>query len=250
MLRGAWNDRDVTWVGFKAGDNRANHSHLDLGSFVLEALGQRFAVELGADDYNLPAYFGKARWTYYRLRAEGHNTIVLNPGAAADQDPAAVARITRFESKPQLGFAIADLTAAWKRQADKVQRGLALIDRRNVLVQDEIQTPAPAAVGWFLHTPAAVTLNDEGRSATLSLGGKSLEARILAPGTARFTVMEGRPLPSSPAPERQAQNKGVRKLAIQLQGVTDLRLAVLLVPHPEGATQAAPPPPVKPLAQW
>jgi hypothetical protein len=44
-LRSAWNDTNALFVGFKAGDNQANHSHLDLGSFVLEAQGERWAVD-------------------------------------------------------------------------------------------------------------------------------------------------------------------------------------------------------------
>jgi len=39
-LRGKWNDRNAWFVGFKAGDNKANHSNLDIGSFVLDALGK------------------------------------------------------------------------------------------------------------------------------------------------------------------------------------------------------------------
>jgi len=76
FFRSAWNDRQAVYVAVKSGDNRANHSHLDLGSFVLDALGERWAVELGGDDYNLPGYFGKKRWEYYRLRTEGQNTLV------------------------------------------------------------------------------------------------------------------------------------------------------------------------------
>jgi len=79
-FRSAWNDRDAVFVGFKAGDNKANHSNLDLGTFILDALGTRWALDLGADNYNMPGYFGKQRWTYYRMRAESHNTLVLNPG--------------------------------------------------------------------------------------------------------------------------------------------------------------------------
>ena len=111
-LRGAWEDKEATFVGFKAGSNRVNHSNLDLGSFTLDALGVRWAMDLGADNYNLPGYFGGQRWTYYRLRAEGHNTLLINPGPEPDQDPKAAAPITRFESKPERAFAIADLAAA------------------------------------------------------------------------------------------------------------------------------------------
>ena len=54
------------FVGFKAGSNGVNHSHLDVGSFVLEAKGVRWAVDLGPDDYDLPKYFDETegRWEF------------------------------------------------------------------------------------------------------------------------------------------------------------------------------------------
>jgi hypothetical protein len=247
-LRSAWNDRRALFVGFKAGDNKANHSHLDLGTFVLDALGTRWAADLGADDYNLPAYFGNKRWTYYRLRAESHNTLVINPGQDPDQDPAAAAQIARFQSQPERPFAIANLTPAYAKHARTVQRGIALLQRKQVLVQDEVQADRPAQVWWFFHTAAQVKLNDNGRSATLSQGDQTLEARLLSPTEARFTVMDAQPLPSSPNPEGQARNQGIRKLAINLTNVTDLRLIVVLTPVRPGET--APTPSAVPLAEW
>src|SRR5262249_44702003 len=58
-FRSAWHDPDALFVGFKAGDSKVNHSHLDLGTFVLDAMGSRWAVDLGADNYNLPGYWGQ-----------------------------------------------------------------------------------------------------------------------------------------------------------------------------------------------
>lgn len=146
------------FVGFTGGDHKANHSHLDLGTFVLDALGERWVVDLGADDYNLPGYFGGQRWTYYRLRAEGHNTLVLNPEASLgpDQDPRATAPIVKFDARPGWSGAVTDLSAAYAKHARQVQRGLALVEDRQVLVQDEVRAAPPAAVWWFLHTPAEI----------------------------------------------------------------------------------------------
>ena len=93
FFRSAWNDPQAVYVGFKGGDNKANHSHLDLGTFVLDALGERWAIDLGSDDYNLPGYFGKQRWTYYRLRTEGHNTLTID---GDNQNPAAKRRSSLF----------------------------------------------------------------------------------------------------------------------------------------------------------
>jgi hypothetical protein len=246
MMRSAWDDPNALWAGFKAGDNKANHSNLDLGGFVLEALGQRFAVELGADDYNMPAYFGNQRWTYYRLRAEGHNTLVINPSVEADQDPRAVAAITRFESKAANSLAIADLTAAYRQHAQKVQRGLAMLDRKRVLVQDEVEVSKPSDVWWFMHTPAQVRLADNGRAAELSLKGKELRARILAPAEATFSVMNAAPLPSSPVRDMQNKNKGIQKLAIHLGGFKSGTIAVILTP----GSAEQPAPAIKPLSNW
>lgn len=247
-LRSAWEDRQALFVGFKAGDNKANHSHLDLGSFVLDAWGERWVVDLGADDYNLPGYFGGQRWTYYRLRAEGHNTLVLNPETGPDQDPRAAGQIVKFDSRPDRAAAVADLTAAYAKHAQSVRRGLALLDARQVLVQDEVRAARPAEIWWFLHTPAEIVVREDGRAATLRLDDQRLLAEVLAPAAARLAVMEARPLPSSPQPEKQNPNTGIRKLALHVPGATDLRLAVRLVPLDRSAPPPAPV--LRPLAEW
>ena len=77
-MRSKWLDDDALYVGFKTGGTKVNHSHLDLGSFVLVKDGVRWAVDLGGDNYNMQGYFGKQRWTYYRLNTHGHNTLLID----------------------------------------------------------------------------------------------------------------------------------------------------------------------------
>ncbi len=250
VLRSEWDNPKALFVGFKAGDNKANHSHLDLGTFVFDAAGARWAVDLGADDYNLPAYFGGQRWNYYRLRAEGHNTLVINPTAAPDQDPAARAQITRFESRPERAFAIADLTGAYAKSASRVWRGIALLDRNKALVQDEIRAETPVELWWFMHTRASVNIRNDGRVADLQQNDAQLSVQILSPPGATFQVMDAQPLPSSPHPEKQAENDRIRKLAVHLTGVSDTRLAVLLVPNPPKPEEAAAAVKLTPLSEW
>lgn len=227
-MRTAWNDPGALFVGFKAGDNQANHSNLDLGSFVLDAHGQRFITDLGPDDYNLPGYFGKLRWTYYRLRAQGHNTLVIGqPSDAPDQNPKANVPITRFASTATHAFAVTDLSPAYAG-ASNVMRGVWLDKQAKcVIVQDQIQTQSPQPIWWFAHTPAEITLDSGTRTATLALKGKSIRARLLEPADARFSVREATPLPGSPNPDGQNVNKGIRKLTIELKDVTRTRIAVL-----------------------
>jgi hypothetical protein len=228
-LRSDWENSKALFVGFKAGDNKANHSHLDLGSFVFDSMGARWAIDLGSDDYNLPGYFGGQRWNYYRLRAEGQNTLVINPGAGPDQEPGAAGRMIRFESAPERAFGIADLSQAYRQNARKVWRGIALLDRQKLLIQDEIQAEKPADVWWFMHTPADIKRFD-GRSVMMHQLGVQLRADILSPEGAIFEFMDAQPLPSSPHPERQAKNANIKKLAVHLKDVKETRIAILLTP--------------------
>ncbi|HWI58314.1 MAG TPA: hypothetical protein VNZ22_13895, partial [Bacillota bacterium] len=106
----------------------------------------------------------------------------------------------------------------------------------------------PAEVWWFMHTPASVNVAPDGRSATLTIGTAQLQAQLLAPKEAKFSVLDPEPLPTSPHPERQAKNSGIKKLAIHLTGVTDAKINVFLTPINQATTQ--PPPALLPLAEW
>jgi hypothetical protein len=233
-MRSAWNDKNALFVGFKAGDNKANHSNLDIGSFVLDALGKRFVLDLGADDYNMPGYFNTGadgpRWNYYRMRAEGHNVVVLNPGLKPDQDPRASAKITKFSTKGNTSFAIADLTPAYASGATKVARGIAMADGQSVVIQDEIKAEKPSQLYWFLHTRAQINVAANGKKATMTIDSAQVEVDIISPAKAKFTVMTAAPLPVSPKSDVQNKNEGIRKLSIALSGVTNERIIVEIKP--------------------
>ncbi|RMF41309.1 MAG: DUF4962 domain-containing protein [Planctomycetota bacterium] len=217
-MRSAWNDPRATFVGFKGGDNRVNHSHLDLGTFVLDADGVRWAVDLGPDDYNLPAYFGRRRWTYYRLMTEGHNTLVIN---GQNQSPTATAPIIRFEANAEGATAVADLTKAWP-DTTRVLRSMALVGR-DVIIRDEVDAEKAVRVDWHMHTSANVTI--DGRRAVLTQGNRKLVAEIIEPASARFTVAPAKTTP----PQRPLKN--IQRLSIRLaQPSTGTRLSVRLSP--------------------
>lgn len=241
-MRSSWNDPRAIFVGFKAGDNKANHSNLDLGTFLLDADGVRWATELGKDDYNLPGYWDRdgydaERWTYYRMRAEGQNTLVINPDGRADHDPDAAAEIIDFESTPTYAHAVADLSEAYRDDATSVRRGIALLDgRREVLVQDEVRTARPSEVWWFMHTEAAVEIAPGGRSAVLTQNGQSMRVHLSGPADAVFVLMDAKPLRGTAVAAGQDANEGIRKLAVRLDAVTNVRMAVRFTP---GGAEAA-----------
>jgi hypothetical protein len=250
-LRSRWNDSDATFVAFKAGDNKANHSHLDLGSFVLDALGERWIFDLGADNYNIPDYFSSGRhggrWVYYRTRAEGHNTLVIGPSETPNQDPGAAAKVVQFSSHPDAAYGIMDLTPAYAGKASSVKRGIALAGNRQlVVVEDEITNQQPEDVYWFAHTEADIKLGAGKRTATLLQNGKKFMATLVYPAHASFSIMEAKPLSVSPHPKENNPNKGIQKLSIHLPAVSQARIVVIF--HPADISVKTPF--SRPLESW
>ncbi|MDP6040752.1 MAG: heparinase II/III family protein [Candidatus Latescibacteria bacterium] len=223
LFRSAWNDPNALFIGVKAGYNRANHSHLDLGNFELDALGIRWARDLGSDNYNMPGYFStqSERWQYYRLNSLSHNVPMLN---GKHQDPAGTATLTRFEKDGDYPFAQIDLTNGYPNQAKSIARGVALVANRTAaLVQDEFTLNENTDIAWGITTDAEITITDS--TATLTQDGKELTARILSPSDATFTIESAEQDP----PEKR--NEGVKRLMIRLQNQQDQsRIAVLFSP--------------------
>ena len=224
FLRSAWDDPQAIFVGVKGGDNKANHGHLDLGSFVLDAGGVRWALDLGPDDYNLPAYFGRQRWSYYRMRTESHNTVTLDDD---NQDPRAEAAITNHFFSPDFSWVEVDLTHAYHRKLKQFRRRIGITQGQQVFIQDVLESEQSVEALWGMLTDAEITLN--GQTAELKKEGWSLSAEILSPRHAVFDIV-----PAS-APSPQAPNPGVNKLVVRLgEKVTEMDLKVTLTPHRTG----------------
>ena len=241
-MRSGWTD-DALYLGFKGGDNQAQHGHMDLGSFVLDAEGVRWALDLGGDDYSLPGYFNFSgpRWDYFRLSNRSHNTLVLGGGL---QSSFAEASITAFDSTPEQVSAIVDLSGGYGQWARRVRRGYALLDRSRVLIQDEVE-PLYAGfdVRWQMVTAAEIAL--DGATATLTQDGQTLHADILEPAGATFEVLS-----TDPGDVRQETNEGTQMLAVRLNASSyaePVGLVVLLTPVNE-TTEGLPVPAFRPLS--
>ena len=230
-MRSSWTDPNALTLGIQAGGNLnlRQHRHLDQGTFILEALGERWAIDSGSERETYQRHRNKRhRWEFYRIRAEGHNTLVFNPQNGADQNPKAECQITKFESTSNKSIAVLDLSDVYTDHVTQAKRTFEMVNRNHVIITDDIQAKSPSELYWFMHTEAEVSPN--GATAILTQNGKNLKAEIISPSNATFTVMNANPLPTSPTPT-QADNKNRRKLTIHLKDVTDLTLQVKLTPQ-------------------
>lgn len=206
-LRGAWNDPDATYAAVKGGDNAASdHSHLDLGSFVLDSGGQRFTLDLGEDDYTLPGYFDRTqRFQYYRTGTIGHNVVIVD---GQNQGPEATASLA-LTAEDNWAAATIELSRAYQQCA--LRRTVYLVDRRNVVIVDDIVPFQAVQPTWQMHTAAAVAL--DGAHAKLTLGGAGLTLGIVEPAGAVFAIADCHP------PPPQNPNTGITKLVVAIEQI-------------------------------
>ncbi len=225
-MRSAWDDPNALFVGVKAGYNQVNHGHLDLGNFELDALGVRWARDLGSDDYNLPGYFDKKkggkRWNYYRNISESHSVPLID---GKRQDETGKASVIGFDSNDAEARVSIDLTDAYRDRAKQVTRDVALTGlRKAVAVRDRYELTSHHDIVWVMTTDADIAILPDG-AAALSLDGKKLIARVIEPKGVAF-VMESA---ERPGPEKP--NKGVRRLLLRVNDATgNTNISVMLAP--------------------
>ncbi|WP_010272182.1 S-layer homology domain-containing protein [Paenibacillus senegalensis] len=256
-MRSAWNDPNALFVSMKGfNETLLSHHDLDSGSFVMDALGVRWALDVGNESYSLPGFwdYNRNRWQYYRKTAEGHNTLVINPqkNPVLQQDHKAKALLEKSEFKPRGGYGILDMTDRYPADAVSLKRGLMLTgDRKELILQDEMVLKSPSEIYWFMHTTADIEIIGNGQAAILREKDKQLYVKLLeAPTGASFSAMDAVPLPSSPNPPGQSVNYGVKKLAVHMTDVEAGTLSVWMVPLNGHEPLPSHAPAVHPLTDW
>lgn len=243
--RSGWN-RQASFVALKGGSASLNHAHMDVGSFVMDAGGVRWADDLGMQDYHSLeskgiSLWGRTqeaeRWKIFRLGTSSHNVLQVD------------GRQQRVEGRAEFilrqeGRTVVDLTAVYAGQLARAHRGVALQPDRSVRIQDEFTTgDRTARVRWAMVTRADVTLDRPGR-ATLRQEKQRLAFRVLEPAGATVAVYPTDPPPSP----NDARNEGTRMIGFEVEvpAGTSQRLVVQLMPDGPDT----PPAPATPLAAW
>ncbi|KAI5835322.1 hypothetical protein K523DRAFT_228478 [Schizophyllum commune Tattone D] len=253
-MRSSWTDSNALYVAMKAGKNQGHQTHndLDVGDFVVDALGTRWFGELGSGDYLSPNYFSNDtqdsdRWKYYRKMTEGQNTMLIG---AANQLVTASPTIKYDTSGTKQGsstvleldddstaYFTMDMTSAYN-DVTTMKRGIRLLNkRRQVLIRDEID--ASGSVMWRAHTNATVNIDSDGTSATLELDGKTMKISMLNPPSgAKFTTMDAKRLDTDVAPPAPDQeNPGVTVLCVELDA-GQYTLEMLMNPQWDGMSDS------------
>jgi len=238
LMRTSWTSNDAIFIGLKAGSPSANHGHMDIGSFVMDAGGQRWAMDFGSQDYNSLETAGvdlwnmsqtSERWDVFRYNNLAHSTLTVNNNYQVVKSYAA---ITGFSDKPDMLNAITDMTGAYNGQLKKSVRGIAIAGNQYVIVRDEVETTGTeATIRWNLVTSATVTLTGN-NTAELVKNGKKMTIKVAEPATVTLKTW------STDSPNTwDARNPGTTMVGFEtvIPANTTVSLSVLLLP--EGASE-------------
>ncbi len=232
LMRSAYLDKNATFAGIKGGYNFINHGDLDIGTFVFDALGERWAEELGPGAYDAPNYFlntpAGGRWKNYSKRAEGQNTLVINPNMTLDdQYVLAECDFESFDETNEGGIAVLDMTDAYRMNgATKVVREFELYDNCCLEITDTVKCLIPSEIYWFMHTKADIEISEDGETAILTINGKQMKATLNGEG--EFSVMKAEGLKGKY--EYDEDYSDIKKLTVHLEDVKSAKIIVNFEP--------------------
>ncbi len=198
LHRSGWDDQ-ARFFGVKGGRGNANHGHMDIGTFVFDANGVRWAMDLGSHPYHELEKLGMniwgktqdaERWTIFRYNNLSHNTLVVNDRL---QKVDGYGEIIRHSDREDFKHAVLDLSAPYEGQLQKAKRGMALVNQDYLLIRDEIQNvDQPSAVRWAMVTHDSVDIVDR-QTARIQKDGQTLIFKVIQPTRTELAIFSTTP---------------------------------------------------------
>ncbi|MCQ2148359.1 MAG: heparinase II/III-family protein [Bacteroidales bacterium] len=174
MVRGNWksNKKDF-YLGIKGGSPTGSHTHMDGGSFVYDAFGKTWAMDMGRQEYADLELICNAkggdfwsvaseslRWRFLKMNNRGHNTITIN-----DKDFLVKGKAELVETidDGDCWGGVMDLSSLYGDQVKSAIRRLVISKDGTLTVVDTIEAggSVDANIRWSFVTPATPTVSHD-----------------------------------------------------------------------------------------
>ena len=194
LMRSGWNDPDALYVGVKMGTPGASHAHMDVGSFILEADGVRWAIDMGGEDYDRlekrgvdlwNGAQGSQRWEVFRYNNKAHNTLTFND---KPQSIKGKVQIKDWRDSTRLRYVAMDLTPVYEGQVRYAERAVAMVDDSYAVIEDRVEPGLYyTRMRWTLVTEATPRILSDS-VLLLERGGKRCYVRIASQTPVRWII--------------------------------------------------------------
>ena len=193
LMRSGWNDPDALYVGVKMGTPGASHAHMDVGSFIFEADGVRWAIDMGGEDYDRlekrgdlwNGAQGSQRWEVFRYNNKAHNTLTFND---KPQSIKGKVQIKDWRDSTRLRYVAMDLTPVYEGQVRYAERAVAMVDDSYAVIEDRVEPGLYyTRMRWTLVTEATPRILSDS-VLLLERGGKRCYVRIASQTPVRWII--------------------------------------------------------------
>lgn len=175
LVRGDWSGGPADrYLGFKGGTPNSSHAHMDGGSFVYEAYGTRWAMDIqrpeyetvekplkdrGSDFWDLSRE--SLRWKVFGMHNLQHNTLTVN---GHSHDIKGRAELVESHDTPESRGGTMDLTSLFGGELREAVRSISLRYDDYLEVKDLLAAPdsAGAVIRWTMVTPASAEITSDG----------------------------------------------------------------------------------------
>lgn len=217
-FRSSWEDAGAVYFAIKGGSPSCNHGHMDVGSFVLDAQGERWAEDLGPESYNKIEQLGmnlwnnrqdSDRWKIFRYNNLSHNTLVVN---GEHQRVSGYAPIVDFSAEGKR--VVIDMAKVYAGQLSSAIREASMLEDGRVVIQDRFQpvegAEAATTVRWGMVTSAKIEIVDE-HNALLTIGDKAMRFSVDTAAETRLQIYS-----TDPPAEYDQPNPGTSMLGFEV----------------------------------
>jgi hypothetical protein len=215
----------------------------------MEAQGVRWAMDLGMQEYESLESKGidlwnskqdAQRWKIFRYNNLAHNTL------SVDSTFQLVSGKGNFQSSSDNSNfmnAVVDMRTLYAGKLKKSQRGVALINKRTVLIRDEVETgDQDITLRWSMVTPAVVKVLNA-HTIELNSEGKKCYLFVETDGKIEVKQWSTTPLTSYDAPNMGTTIIG---FTTQLRANSSKNISVFLTPEKPSLKRPA----TVALAKW
>lgn len=179
-MRSDWDTDTGVYMGVKLGSPGVNHGHMDIGSFIFEADGVNWVIDMGGEEYNRLETRGvdlwnRQRWKVFRYNNFAHNTLTFNEELQLVKGKA---EIENYSDNPNHMYVTSDLTPVYEKQVKQIKRAFSLVDKKIGIIEDlVIPTDLFTKMTWTLVTPAKATVVSD-QVMLLEKEGKKLYMKV------------------------------------------------------------------------
>lgn len=156
-----------------------NHSHADQNSFVIQAYGEKLAINSGYYD----SYHSKHDSGFTRKTGAHNSVTIADSKGQKDDSFTAKGKLTGFLTQTDFDLSAGDATQAYMGSLNKFERCMLYIRPDIFVVIDELAAKGKARFEWWLNAEHEMKTYDEGAGARIQEGAAVLDAKVQYPSS-------------------------------------------------------------------